>query len=361
MADLIVDQEIYVPAFTVKWADNNETIPRNDIIGIEIDEDLESPGMFKISFNEQFDIVTQEFKWLDDTRIDPGIMLMIFFGYASAPPKQGTMRGKVKALSPGFLSGGPPSLVVEGYDLSHDLQKRQHKVKCENVTYADVASEIAMKNDLSPAGVESDKLMIHPKIERKVDEMDYAFLQRLAKTIGFEFFVRDKTLYFRKPKDDLTANVSFEFHQNIISFSPRLSSANLVHEVRVTAWNEKEKKSISEKANIKEIESNIGIPDFSSIVEKAEGEKSSVKLEGRVVSSREEAKAIALSELKRRNMGFITGTLECAGDPQLRPGMTVNIKKVGKRLFSGVYYVTKARHVLGESGYKTTLEVRRCL
>ena len=216
MADLIVDQEIYVPAFTVKWADNNETIPRDDIIGVEIDEDLESPGMFKISFNEQFDMVTQEFKWLDDTRIDPGIILLIFFGYASAPQKQGTMRGKVKALSPGFLSGSPPSLAVEGYDLSHDLQKRQHKVKCDNVTYADVASEMAMKNDLSPAGVESDKLMIHPKIERKVDEMDYAFLQRLAKIIGFEFFVRDKTLYFRKPKDDLTANVSFAFHQNII-------------------------------------------------------------------------------------------------------------------------------------------------
>lgn len=360
MADLLIGPEIYVPAFTVKW-ENEEAIPKDDIVGIEIDEDLERPGMFKISFNEHFDLTTQEFKWLDNRRIDPGTKLMIFFGYASSSAKQGLMMGKIKALSPGFLSGGPPSIAVEGYDLSHDLQKRQHKVKCDNVTYADVAREIAMKNDLSAAGVESEKLMIHPKIERKVDEMDYAFLKRLAKNIEFEFFVREKTLYFRKPKDDHDANVSFEFHRNIISFSPRMSSASLVSEVKVTAWSEKEKKAISEVSQLKDIESKVGIPDFSDIVKKAEEKLSTVKLEGRVVRSREEAKAIALSELKKRNMGFITGTLECAGNPQLRPGMTINIEKVGKRLFSGVYYVTKARHVLGESGYKTTLEVRRCL
>ncbi len=361
MTDMIVGREIYVPVLTVKWADNNETIPKEDITGVEIDEDLESPGMFKISFNEQFDIATEQFKWLDDRRIDPGTKLMIFFGYVWAPDEQGSMRGKIKALSPGFLSGGPPTLAVEGYDLSHDLQKKQHQVKCDNVTYADVAREIAIKNDLSPEGVESDKLLVHQKIERKVDEMDYAFLQRLAKNIGFEFFVRDRTLFFRKPKDDHNADISFEFHKNIISFSPRMSSSGLISEVRVTAWSEKEKKAISEVVQLKDIESKVGIPDFSSIVEKAEGKLSKVKLEGRVISSREEAKAIALSELKRRNMGFITGTLECAGDPHLRPGMTVNIKKVGERLFSGVYYVTKARHVLGESGYRTTLEVRRCL
>ena len=361
MADLLIGSEIYVPAFIVKWADNNETIPGDDLIGIEIDENLDSPAMFKISCNEHFDLTTQQFKWLDDTRIDPGTKLMIFFGYVSAPQKQGTMRGKIKALSPGFLSGAPPSLVIEGYDLSHDLQKRQHKVKCDNVTYADVAREIAMKNDLSAAGVEGEKLMIHPKIERKVDEMDYAFVQRLAKNIEFEFFVRERTLYFRKPKDDHDANISFEFHKNIISFSPRMSSSSLVSEVRITAWSEKEKKAISEVVQLKDIETKVGIPDLSGIVEKAGEKLSAVKLEGRVVSSREEAKTIALSELKKRNMGFITGTLECAGDPELRPGMTVNIKKVGKRLFSGVYYVTKARHVLGEGGYKTTLEVRRCL
>jgi len=361
MSDMIAGREIYAPAFTVKWADSNEIIPKDDILRLEIDEDLESPGMFKISFSDQFDLASHRFKWLDNSRIDLGTKLMISFGYVLSPDKQGSMRGRIKALSPGFLSEGSPVMTAEGYDLSHDLQKRQHKIKCDNVTYADIAREIAIMNDLSADGVESGKLMVHPKVERKIDESDYALLQRLAKAIQSEFFVRDRTLYFRKPKDDRLANVNFEFHQNIISFSPRMSSSNLVSELRVTAWSEKEKKAISEVALLRDIVSKVGIPDLPGIVEKAEEKPSKVKLEGRVVSSREEAREIALSELKRRNMGFITGTLECAGDPQLRPGMTVNITNVGKRFFSGVYYIMKARHVLGENGYRTTLDVRRCL
>jgi phage protein D len=67
-----------------------------------------------------------------------------------------------------------------------------------------------------------------------------------------------------------------------------------------------------------------------------------------------------MAELKRRNQTLIEGTLECIGDPELRPGMTVNIEKVGER-FSGTYYVKSAKHSISESGYKTTLEVRRCL
>ncbi len=57
--------------------------------------------------------------------------------------------------------------------------------------------------------------------------------------MGFEFFVRDKTLYFRKSEDNKTPELSFELHNNIISFSPRMSVANVVNEVVVTAWNKK--------------------------------------------------------------------------------------------------------------------------
>ncbi len=74
----------------------------------------------------------------------------------------------------------------------------------------------------------------------------------------------------------------------------------------------------------------------------------------------EEAKDLAIAELKRRNNGFIQGTLEVAGDPALRPGITIDVLKVGVR-FSGRYYVTQARHSLGEGGYRTTLEIRRCI
>lgn len=359
MAEPISSAEIYAPAFTVYWADSGEAIPKNEITGIEIDEDLENPGMFRISFYEALDLKTQKFKWLDAKSISPGTMLVISFGYAF-PRRESRITGRIRALSPSFFSGGPPTLTVEGYDLSHDLKKTHSEVNLNEVTYSDVAREIAEKNKLDPSGVEDPGIGPSSRIERKVNEMDYAFLKRLAEDTGFEFFIRNRTLYFRKPADGRKGSMDFEYYKNVLSFSPRMSAANVVNEVRVTAWNEKNKETISETAELNEIKSIIGIQRFADIVEESQGTQISVKIEGRVVRSREEAKAIAISELKKRNIGFITGTLECVGNPELRPGITVNITKVGER-FSGVYYIMKSKHVIGDNGYKTTLEVRRCL
>ncbi|MDY9927096.1 hypothetical protein [Methanosarcina sp.] len=359
MAQLISSAEIYAPSFTVYWADSGEAVPKNEVIGVEIDEDLENPGMFRIYFNETLDPKTQKFKWLDAENTSPGTMLITSFGYVY-PRKESRITGRIRALSPSFFTGGPPTLTVEGYDLSHDLKKTHSEVNLNEVTYSDIARGIAEKNKLDPSGVEDLKMGPFRKIERKVNEKDYAFLKRMTEDIGFEFFIRNQTLYFRKPPDERKGIMDFEYYKNIISFSPRMSAANVVNEVRVIAWNEKNKETISETAELNEIKSSIGIKGFADIVEESQGTRLSVKIEGRVVRSREEAKAIALSELKKRNMGFITGTLECVGNPELRPGVTVNITKVGER-FSGVYYVMKSKHILGDSGYKTTLEVRRCL
>ena len=358
MAQLISSAEIYAPFFTVYWADGNEAVPKNEIIGIEIDEDLENPAMFRIYFNDALDMKTQKFKWLDAESISPGTRLIISFGYAS-PRKESRITGIIRALSPNFFTGGPSTLTVEGYDLSYDLKKTNSKVNLKEVTYSDIAREIAEKNKLDPSGVEDAEMGPFSKIERKVNEQDYAFLSRLAKDINFEFFVRNRILYFQKEADKRTGIMDFEYYKNIISFSPRMSTANVVSEVRVTAWNEKNKETISETAGLDEI-CGTKIQKLADMVKESQGTKVSVKVEGRVVRSREEAKSIALSELKKRNEGFITGTLECAGNPELRPGVLINITKVGER-FSGVYYVMKSKHVLGDSGYKTSLEVRRCL
>jgi len=88
MDNKIFADDIYAPAFTVKLVNSNETIPRNEITGIEIDEELESPGLFKISFNEYLDPDTQKFKWLDNESIAPGTKLLIYSGTSLLIPKE---------------------------------------------------------------------------------------------------------------------------------------------------------------------------------------------------------------------------------------------------------------------------------
>ena len=210
-----------------------------------------------------------------------------------------------------------------------------------------------------PLNIDDTKI-IQKVIQRKQNEKDYDFVKRLANTLGFEFFVRGNELYFREPKDKENSKFTFRLQNNLLSFTPRMTSANLVNEVQVHAYNAEKKEPIVGKANINDLKSSVGISDLDKIMDKSKSKDIQIRLEGLVVKDETEAKAIAMAELKRRNQTLIEGTLECIGDSELRPGMTINIEKVGKR-FSGVYYVKSAKHSISESGYKTTLEVRRCL
>jgi phage protein D len=359
MANVISGIDIYAPVFIVKLVKSGKTIPKDSISSIEVEENLDSPAMFTISLSDTLNIDTQKFKWLDDASITPGTEVTVNFGYASLPEKQGLIRGRIKGINPNFLSTGGSTLAINGYDLSHDMQKKEGKLSYKDVTYSEVAEDIAKNNSLKSNGVEPTRKK-HNIVERKKNEKDYGFIKRLAEDIGFEFFVRDTILYFREPKDREKGKMTFELRKNFISFNPRMATANLVNEVKVSAWNDKDKEQILETAKISDIKSGVGVSDLDNIIEKSQNKKIRINLEGRVVKSREEAKTLAITELKRRNNGFIEGSLECAGDPQLRPGMTVNILKVGDR-FSGVYYVKTAKHSIGDGGYGTTLEVRRSL
>jgi phage protein D len=44
--------------------------------------------------------------------------------------------------------------------------------------------------------------------------------------------------------------------------------------------------------------------------------------------------------------------------PDLRPGDNLELQGLGRR-FSGVYYVLKVEHALGNSGYQTRFDVRK--
>jgi len=365
MPDVKVNTDCYAPTFDVEI--QGQILSRDEVISMDIDESIEKPAMFTLSLNEMKDIDTQKLVWLDNKKylIMPGNEVFFSFGY---PALKGKFMGTIKGLTPSFPSSGVPTLKVEGYDYSHDLQKSKTDVKSKfkdkKVKYSDVAKEIAENNLLDSAGVENT-VKEYPSVKRRKNEKDYALLKRLAGKIGYEFFVREEILYFRKPKDNKKKDKEsfiFEFGKNIISFNPRLTTAPTVNEVKVTGWNQKTKKPIEATAKISEIISNVGIQDFDMLVEKAEGKKTKKKIEGRVVGSEDEAKNIAVTELKRANNGFISGTLECIGNPKLRPGVNIEIKKLGGGdLFNGMYYIKGARHSFSDSGYTTTLEVRRCL
>lgn len=76
------------------------------------------------------------------------------------------------------------------------------------------------------------------------------------------------------------------------------------------------------------------------------------------VESVAEAEKLARKRLREKNREEVTAAFDLPGNSSLLAGVTVNILGFGK--FDGKYIVSAARHDVG-SGYKTGLELRRCL
>jgi phage protein D len=354
--------DTYAPAFSVMVG--GKKVTRESITALEIEEDLAGPGMCKISLSETSYGGIPSFRWLEDESLLPGSLVEIRYGYSGSKEQTGTFVGRVNALTPGFQSSGTPTIGIQGYDPSHGLQDTYGPPDYAKVTYSQVARQIGAGLKLDLKGIEDPKSKQakkkHETVTRKKNESDYALLKRLAEKIGHEFFVSRGVLYFREPGDTKKGEIAFTYGRDIISFSPRLSPAMTVNEVVVTGWDEKSKKPIRATATIGDVKNSLGIQNLDRLIEKAHGKKATVKLEGEGIDSVDEAKEIAIRELKRRNNGFITGSLECIGNPDLEPGITIGIRNVGSS-FSGDYYITKSRHAIGDGGYRTTLDVRRCV
>jgi len=344
---------VYAPTFTVKL--EGKEIPTDDITSIEVDEQIENPGSVTISFNDMLDMKTQKFRWLDDTRIHLGTLIEVSFSYAASSGKNIlSFTGRIESVSKQFNSSGNTTLDIMGFDLSHDMMKSYKGNGVYNdKKYSQIVEEIA-----SAYGMETDQIkqtkIEYELVSKELSEDDYQFIKRLAKKEGLEFFLRGKSLYFRKPDDAGTEFITFTNGINIVHFSPRISISTFVNEVEFYYYIGSGKEKILQVATLDDITQNVYIPDYL----KSQNNKKMFRKVQKVKSS-EEAKSLSIAELESKNQKLITANLECIGNPSLRPGITIKIEKVGN-LFSGTYYVEKAKHSMKQKGYSTTLTLRRC-
>lgn len=355
--------ENFVASIKVKLMDESKKplkdIPQEDITQLEIEEELEEPGMFRISLDDRVDLNTQKHRWSEETEIQPGNMVKIMLGFVSDPERKiHSFIGRIRSIGMNEENEDGATLELRGYDLAYDLKRRDTSGSIYNdKKYSDIVMEIAGKNQLKTDKIETSSLT-YENVIRYPGESDFDFLKRLSEEIGFEFFVQEEALYFRKPKDTLKGQFTFEPVRDLISFSPTISHAAVVSEVTVNSWDVKTKKIISGKATLEDIKSGVGMKEFTTSAKKFKDFK--ITLGDKVVCSAEEAKNMAVVELKKRNQRFIEAELDCVGKPDLYPGMAVNIEKVETR-FRGTYYIERAVHKVGKKGYITTLGLRGCL
>ncbi|KAF5436629.1 hypothetical protein C5S35_08255 [Candidatus Methanophagaceae archaeon] len=330
-----------------------------EITNVSCDDLLEGADSFSFSINDP------GIRWLDRDFFEPGKEVEIKMGYED---QLATMIvGEITSISPDFPREGTPQLEISGFDLSHQfrgvnlLEPFRDKTDSEIVEEIVDAAKHTLRKEIDPTEPERRQVV------QDEDKTVYQFIEDLAARNFFEFFVKERTLYFRKPGRDRSEIVTLKYGVSLLSFNPELNTANQVSEVTVRGWNPQTKEEIvgrAQRGSEEGRERGRGSEEGrrrerrsgGDIVEDIYG-RVEERILDKPVFTQEEADTHARSILNRRSEGLIQGSANCIGLPEIRAGVNIKLEGLGQK-FSRKYYIARTTHTISNSGYSTTFNIK---
>ncbi|MGP1386751.1 MAG: VgrG-related protein [Thainema sp.] len=343
-----------------------------DILQISVEESLHLPGMFTLVIkNDYFPGRDEDEAWKHESLFEIGKTIEI--GFISSATEsddydeadQGNvLKGEITAIETHFTSGSQAPLIIRGYDASHRLHRGRYNRSFQNKTDTDIVNQIAGEVGIATGTIDSTggpygygDIGGASGYVFQENQTNMEFLRDRAARNGYELFVQDGKLNFRKPQKGST--VSLEWLKDLHSFRVRVTSAEQVSSVEVRGWDYSKKEAISEVISSPDTvftttETGTGRSTSSSF----QGKPTSPKLivVDRPVSQSTEAKAIATALCNELGGEFVHADARSEGNPLIRPGKLVELANMGK--YSGTYYVTETRHLFHERHYITEFSVR---
>ena len=264
--------------------------------------------------------------------------------------------GEVTAWRTELERSGPTVIVIRGMDRSHRMM-RAHKTKTyKDSTPLDCVSQIAGDYGLTPktkAGSPNPVKMFR----FQANQTDFDFLRGMADLEGYMFWVEAKELHFERPELSSTDDCTFTFGEDLKTFLPTANFRKPAASVEVGAWDTTGKAEITGKAKKGDELWNVPGKKPGTDVSKFTSSKTELSLVESQVGTQDHADTVAKAALTKRAMEFITAEVEVQGNPEVKPGAMVNLKKVGE--YSGHYYVTEANHFYDAAGYNCIFYVAR--
>jgi phage protein D len=347
------EQLALTPGVTLRV--NGSDLPleaRVELTRLSVEESLDSAGTFAIELNN-WDMDTQQVKWSDSTLFQPGGVVEIQLGYLEA--LETVMVGEITGLELDFPAQQARALLtVRGYDRLHRFRRGRRTRSYLQVKDSDVAEQIASDLGLTP-GVE-DSGEVHPYL-LQMNQTDVDFLLTRARAIGYELLVDDKTLRFRKVKNDRGRAVGLDFTHGLMTFYAYLSTADQVSQVIVRGWDSKTKQALVGQAQAADVTGTMqGTEVGPAAVQRLFGTRTLTMVE-HPVATQHEANLLARGLLDDIALSYIVGEGTAVGDPAIKVGTVIELGGLGQR-FSGSYYVTQVAHVW-DGRFVTHFQVRR--
>ncbi len=311
----------------------------DDLIEVTVDSDLHLADMFTIHLHDE------QVKWMDDDLFALGKEVEIAALPEEGGSSQTLIKGEITSVEPDFAEGTRATLLIQGYDRSHRLHRGTHSKAYVQVTDSDLASKIAQEAGLR-VNVDSTTEVYDHLLQHNQTHMD--FLADRAKRIGYEFYVEDKTLHFRKPSK-AGDKIELEWGVGLLSFRPRLTLVEQVDEVIVRGWDPKARQSIVGQATRGAAEPETGHSQNGAQLASAAFQSARRLVVDHYVRSQGEADTLAQALCDELSGSFIEAEGTCYGRPDLRAGKFVKLTAMGQR-FSGTYFVTNATHIYRAGG-----------
>lgn len=353
-----------LPILKIDEREVDKSISEN-ILHIAVEESIHRPSLFVMAFRNDYESgALNDEPWEKFKNFKIGTSTSIGFSSSTTQSNEkgskadSLIKGEITAIDAHFTERTQAPVFIRGYDRSHRLHRGKHNRSFQNMTDSDVVKKIAQEVDLD-TGVIDDSGEPHDYLFQE-NQTNMGFLRSRAARIGFELFVRDGKLNFRKPKAD-KGSLKLAWLKEIRSFRVRVTSTEQIDEVEVRAWDYTTKKPIVAIAQSEDIKTKTDIQSEkkgSEINSNFDGMKEKPKMfvVDQPLFKPKEADAIAQAICDELGGQFIVADAVAEGNPEIRPGVQVELDKLGP--YTGKYYVTEVRHVYAERVYTTEFSVR---
>jgi uncharacterized protein involved in type VI secretion and phage assembly len=333
-----------------------------DLLKIVVEESLYAPALFTVVLHNNYmpastDPLNQP--WRHRQYLEIGKKIEIGFGSSVTQDpnfrneaKGYLIKGEITAIDVNFTQRSESHLIIRGYDLSHRLHRGRHNRSFKNLTDSDIVKKIAQEVGLQ---VHADETGAARDYVFQENQTNMEFLRELAARQGFELFVQDESLYFRKPQSQ--ASLELRWLREISQFNIRVTSAQQVDAVEVRGWDYENKRSIVETANSENTMTETENSKGSQVANHFQVTPKMIVVDQPVFTT-DEAKRMAQSLCDELGGEFVyaDAKMDGNGNPEIRVGRLIDIKDIGN--YSGKYYVTETRHLYYEKVYSTDFRVR---
>lgn len=332
-----------------------------DILQLSVEESLHRPSLFTLVIQNDYQPGrSQDQRWRHQDLLQIGKPIKIGFSSSTTQAQDYSqdnsnyvLEGEITAIETHFSEKSQAPIIVRGYDASHRLHRGCYNRSFQNMTDSDIVKKIAAEVGIRLGAID-DSGIPHNYLFQE-NQTNMAFLRERAARLGFELFIQDGKLNFRKPKVD--SEIRLRWLTDLHSFRVRVTSAEQVQAVEVRAWDYGEKRAIVATRNQEQILTTTQNGKGSSATQfNGKPTKPTAIVVDQPVFSPKEADVMAQAICNELGGQFVCADAKAEGNASIRPGRVVQLEEMG--LHSGQYYITETRHTYQERVYLTEFSVR---